>query len=274
MTPLAFRRNVRQGKFTGPTAGQCEGYVQANLAILPQAHAGAFRQFCELNDKACPLLAISNPGEWTLPTLGEDIDIRQDVPAYWIYRNGEKTEVVHQLVDVWRDDLVVFALGCSFSFEHLLLREGIPVRHVELGGSAPVYVTNRPNRPAGPFAGNLAVSMRPLAPADAIRAIEITSRYPGVHGSPVHFGDPSAIGIGDLGRPDFPGIADVRAGEVPVFWACGLTPQVALLGAKLDFAVGHAPGHMLVTDLRLDQAERSEALPVRSAPQVDPASRL
>ncbi|WP_213309119.1 putative hydro-lyase [Paraburkholderia sacchari] len=253
MTPLAFRRKVRDGIFTGPTAGQCDGFVQANLTIVPEAHANAFQQFCELNAKACPLLAVSNPGEWTLPALGEDIDIRQDVPAYWIYRNGQKTEVTHQLLDFWRDDLVVFALGCSFSFEYLLLCEGLPVRHVELSGSAPVYATTLPNQPAGPFAGNLAVSMRPFKPADAIRAIELTSRYPRVHGAPVHFGDPAAIGIRDLGKPEFPGIVDVRADEVPLFWACGLTPQVALLDAKLDFAIGHAPGHMLVTDLRLDQ---------------------
>ncbi|WP_233887984.1 putative hydro-lyase [Paraburkholderia flagellata] len=262
MTPLAFRRNVREGKFSGPTAGQCDVFVQANLAIIPEAHAIAFRHFCEQNAKACPLLAVGNPGEWTLPTLGEDIDIRQDLTGYWIYRNGEKAAVAHQLQDLWRDDLVVFALGCSFSFEYLLLREGLPVRHVELGGSAPVYVTNLPNLPAGPFAGNLAVSMRPFKPADAIRAIELTSRYPQVHGAPVHFGDPTAIGIGDLGKPDFPGIADVHPGEVPLFWACGLTPQVALFDAKLDFAIGHAPGHMLVTDLRLDQLDPSKVPPV------------
>ncbi|CAE6881133.1 MULTISPECIES: putative hydro-lyase [Paraburkholderia] len=249
--PSQFRRSVREGVHRGPTAGQCEGFVQVNLMILPQQYAVDFHWFCRLNDRACPLLAVGEPGSWKLPALGEDIDVRVDLPKYSVYRAGEPVQSCTDLNSVWRDDLVVFAIGCSFSFDFLLLSNNVPIRHIELNGSAPVFITNIPNVRSGPFAGNLAVSMRPLGPADAIRAIEITSRYPKVHGGPVHFGDPEAIGIEDIARPDFPGVSDLREREVPIFWPCGLTPQVAVMDAGLPFAIGHAAGHMLVTDIRL-----------------------
>jgi uncharacterized protein YcsI (UPF0317 family) len=248
-----FRRSARAGLHDGPTAGYCEGYVQANLMILPQEYADDFREFCNLNARACPLLAVGEAGSWALPTLGDDIDVRTDVPRYTLYRNGNFAESLTDLHRVWRDDLVVFALGCSFSFEHLLLTNGLPVRHIELGGSAPVFISNIDNASSGPFGGKLAVSMRPFNTSQTIKAIEITSRYPQVHGAPVHFGDPSRIGIRDINRPDFHGLSIVRSGEMPVFWACGLTPQVAVMAAKIPFAIGHAPGHMLITDLTVDK---------------------
>jgi uncharacterized protein YcsI (UPF0317 family) len=251
-SPSEFRRKVRAGKHDGPTAGYCEGYVQANLMILPQQYANDLERFCNLNPRACPLLAVSEPGSWLLPTLGDDIDIRTDVPRYSLYRNGNFSESLTELDRVWRDDLVVFALGCSFSFEHLLLKNGLPVRHIELGASAPVFISNIDNVPSGPFGGKLAVSMRPFTPGQTIKAIEITGRYPQLHGAPVHFGNPGSIGISDLGRPEFHGISVVRDGELPVFWACGLTPQVAVMAAKLPFAIGHAAGHMLITDLPIE----------------------
>lgn len=251
--PRDFRRAIRAGLHDGPTAGHCEGYVQANLMILPQEHAADFERFCTLNPQACPLLAVGDVGSWTLPTLGDGIDIRTDVPRYTVYRNGKTSESLTDIVSVWCDDLVVFALGCSFSFEHLLLKHGLPVRHIELGGSAPVFLSNIDNTPSGPFGGKLAVSMRPFNTAQTIKAIEITSRYPQVHGAPVHFGNPGDIGIEDVSRPDFHGLSVVRNGEIPVFWACGLTPQVAVMAAALPFAIGHAAGHMLVTDLLIEK---------------------
>lgn len=267
-TPRQFRQLVRQGLHRGPTAGQCEGYVQANLMILPQHYASAFQTFCSLNAKACPLLAVGEPGSWALPSLGSDIDVRVDIPAYSVYKEGKLTETRTDLTDIWQDDLVVFALGCSFSFEFLLHSNKIPVRHVELNGSAPVYITDIPNTSFGPFAGNLAVSMRPLKPSDAIKAIKITSQYPQVHGAPIHFGRPGDIGIKDLDAPDFYGVTDVRAGEVPVFWACGLTPQVAVMTANLPIAIGHAPGHMLVTDMLLtDLLSREDLLAAQQGPK-------
>lgn len=253
ITPGEFRQAARAGLHDGPTAGYCEGYVQANLMILPREHAAAFEQFCALNPRACPLLAVGEVGSWALPTLGNGIDVRTDVPRYTVYRNGAFAESLTDLNEVWRDDLVVFALGCSFSFEHLLLKNALPVRHIELGGSVPVFVSNIDNVQSGPFGGKLAVSMRPFKAAQAIKAIEITSQYPQVHGAPVHFGDPHEIGIADLRRPDFHGLSVVRDGEVPVFWACGLTPQVAVMTANLPFAIGHTAGHMLITDITIDR---------------------
>ncbi|MDP9651015.1 putative hydro-lyase [Paraburkholderia caledonica] len=252
-TPRELRQAVRAGQYDGPTAGYCEGFVQANLMILPQEYAADFRKLCELNARACPLLAVSEPGNWTLPTLGEDIDVRSDVPRYCLYRNGRMAEPLTHLEEVWRGDLLVFALGCSFSFEHLLMSNDLPVRHIELGASSPVFISSIDNPRSGPFAGKLAVSMWPFKPAQAIKAIEITSRYPQVHGAPVHFGDPNEIGIADFNRPDFHGLSVVRDGEVPVFWACGLTPQVAVIAAEIPFAIGHAVGHMLITAMSVDQ---------------------
>jgi uncharacterized protein YcsI (UPF0317 family) len=251
MTPYEFRQTVRRGEFSGNTAGICEGYIQANLAIMPLKYANDFQKFCDANPKPCPVLAVSEPGSPALPTLGKDIDVRTDVPGFFIYRDGRFVGEERSLAHLWQNDFVVFAIGCSYSFEYILLRAGLPIRHLELGCGVPAYDTNFPNVPAGLFGGNLVVSMRPFKAADAIRAIEITSRHPNVHGSPVHFGDPAEIGIKDLNKADYSDRSEVRAGEFPVFWACGITPQVAIISARLPLGIGHAPGHMLVTDIPL-----------------------
>jgi len=248
-SPRDFRQRVRTREHAGPTAGYCGDFAQANLAILPKQYADDFLRFCYLNPKACPLLAVGEPGDWRVPALGIDLDIRRDVPAFYVYRHGERAEEVRTLDELWRDDLVVFAIGCSFSFEEMLKREGIGLRHIEQNVNVPMYRTNQPNVKAGVFGGHRVVSMRPLKAADAIRAIQITSRFPAVHGAPVHLGDPSLIGIRDLARPDFGDAVEVRSDEVPVFWACGVTPQAAIESARLPFAIAHKPGHMLVTDI-------------------------
>jgi len=247
--PQQFRNQVRSRQFTGPTSGYCGAYAQANLAILPQAYAGDFLKFCMLNPKACPLLAVGEPGQWALPALGVDLDIRSDVPGYYIYRDGELSEETNALHAVWRDDLVVFAIGCSFSFEQMLQQERIPLRHIDEGVNVSMYRTSIPNRPAGPFGGELVVSMRPMTGADAIRAVQITSRYPAIHGAPIHLGAPAALGIADLARPDFGDAVSLHDNEIPVFWACGVTPQTAIRAARLPFAITHKPGHMLMTDI-------------------------
>jgi uncharacterized protein YcsI (UPF0317 family) len=247
--PGEFRRRVRGGDAHGTTAGVCGDFAQANLAILPKQYADDFLRFCMLNPKACPLLAVGEPGDWRVPALGEDLDIRTDVPAYCVYRHGERTDEVTRLDELWRDDLVVFAIGCSFSFEEALMREGIGLRHIEQRVTVPMYRTSTPNARVGVFGGQRVVSMRPLKAADAIRAVQITSRFPAVHGSPVHIGDPSLIGIRDLARPDYGDAVEVREDELAVFWACGVTPQVAIESARLPFAIAHKPGHMLVTDI-------------------------
>jgi uncharacterized protein YcsI (UPF0317 family) len=226
--------------------------VQCNIVILPASHAHDFMQFCQRNPKPCPLIAVSEPGDATLPALG-DIDIRVDVPGYRVFRDGELTEEVSNIRTLWRDDFVTFALGCSFSFEEALLEDGLEVRNLSQGLNVPMYRTNIDCLASGAFAGKMVVSMRPYRAADAIRAIQICSRFPAVHGAPIHLGDPQEIGIADLSRPDYGDAVTLEQGELPVFWACGVTPQVALQQARLPLAITHSPGCMLVTDMRNSQ---------------------
>lgn len=244
------RRAARAGVQTGMTIALAPGFVQANLVILPRAHDADFQRFCARNPRACPLLASSAPGDPSLPTLGDDIDLRTDLPRYRVWQDGALVAEVPDIARWWRDDLVAYALGCSFSFEEALLAAGLPLRHRALGCAVPVYRSALATVPAGVFHGPLAVSMRPFRAADAIRAIQITSRFPAVHGAPVHIGDPSLIGIDDLDDVYEGDAVEVAADELPVFWACGVTPQAVVLAAKPRFCITHAPGHMLVTDRR------------------------
>ncbi|MYN14099.1 putative hydro-lyase [Pusillimonas sp. TS35] len=243
------RAAIRRGDYTGPTAGLAPGCVQANLMILPKALADEFLLFCQRNPKPCPLLAVSAPGDPHLPTLGADIDIRTDIPRYRVWHNGELANEPTDLRAVWRDDLVSFLIGCSFSFEEALLADGIDVRHISQGCNVPMYRTNIPTASTPALSGPLVVSMRPFKAADAIRAIQITSRFPSVHGAPVHIGDPALIGIADINKPDYGDAVQIRAGEIPVFWACGVTPQAVISQVRPAFSITHAPGHMLITDM-------------------------
>jgi uncharacterized protein YcsI (UPF0317 family) len=245
----ALRARCRSGEFDGVTTGFAPGMVQANLVILPKEWASDFQRFCELNPKPCPLLGMTKPGDPMLPDLGLDLDLRTDLPRYNVFRNGEKTEEVTDLRDLWQDDFVGFALGCSFSFEEALLKAGLPLRHLDAGMPVPMYRTNIQTTPSGPFKGPMVVSMRPFQPADAIEAIAITSRCERVHGAPIHFGDPGAIGIADINKPSWEKTPPMQPGDVPVFWACGVTPQAALEQARPPIAITHTPGYMLVTDL-------------------------
>lgn len=248
-TGLDVRRAARSGLFDRHTGGAAPRYVQGNLVILPEAVAYEFLLYCQRNPKPCPLLAVGDAGDPHLPTLGADIDVRTDVPRYRVWRDGQLSDEPTDISALWRDDFVSFVLGCSFSFEQALIAAGLPLRHVESGDNVAMFRTSIPTAPAGAFSGPLVVTMRPFGAVDAIRAVQVTSRYPNVHGAPVHLGDPRQIGIADLGRPDYGDPVEVRAGEIPVFWACGVTPQAALLAARLPLAITHAPGYMLVTDL-------------------------
>src|SRR6266581_2411832 len=244
------RLAIRRGAFKGQTAGLAPGYVQGNLAILPGNLAGDFLRFCQLNPKPCPLLAASEPGDFRLPTLADDLDIRTDLSRYRVFRRGE---VIDEPTDVrahWRDDLVAFVLGCSFSFEEALVDGGIELRHMTCNATVPMYRTSIATTPAGPFHGPMVVSMRPMTPADAIRAVQITTRFPAVHGAPVHLGKPEGIGIADLSKPDYGNAVPINDDEIPVFWACGVTPQSVVERVKSEFCITHYPGCMLVTDRR------------------------
>ena len=249
-TGLDARLAARSGALDAPTSGLAYGYVQGNLAILPHDHAEDFLRFCQANPKPCPLLGVSEPGDPAIPALAADLDIRTDIPRYRVWRDGEVVEEPTDIMSHWRDDLVTFVLGCSYSFEQALTEEGIPLRHVEHKVRVPMYRTNIACKPSGPFAGPMTVSMRPLKPADAIRAVQITSRYPAVHGAPIHLGHPQSIGIADIAKPDYGDPVPIAADEIPVFWACGVTPQSVIAAAKVPFAITHSPGLMLVTDLQ------------------------
>lgn len=248
-SPAEVRRAAREGRLQAPTAGLAYGFVQANLVILPEPQANGFLRFCQANPKPCPLLAVSEPGERGCAALAGDLDLARDVPAYRIFREGRLQATVRDVDAEWRDDLVTFALGCSFTFEYALQQAGLSVRHIEEGRNVPMYRTSLPLVPAGGFSGHLVVSMRPMTAADAIRAIQVTTRFPQAHGAPVHLGDPAQIGIADMRSPDYGEAVSVGAGELPVFWACGVTPQQILMDAGVEFAITHSPGHMLVTDI-------------------------
>jgi uncharacterized protein YcsI (UPF0317 family) len=249
-TGAEVRRQARAGKLRTPTAGLALGFVQANLVVVPRDLAFDFLLFCQRNPQPCPLLDVTDPGNPEPRTVAPGADVRTDVPRYRVYHYGLLVDEPADLWDWWRDDLVAFLLGCSFTFESALLKASLPVRHIEQGRNVPMYRTNIACRPAGAFRGPMVVSMRPLTPSQAEAATRICQRYPRAHGAPVHQGDPAAIGVRDLSKPDFGDPVEIRAGEVPVFWACGVTPQAVAMEAKPPLLLTHSPGHMFLTDLR------------------------
>lgn len=252
MTPAELRRAIRKGDYTGHTAGLAPGFLQCNLVILPLEYADDFRAFANANPRSCPLAGISEPGARGLPSLGDDLDIARDAPRYHLYEHGALSGRPADISDIWRDDLVTFAIGCSFTMEEALLRAGISLRHIERDVTVPMFKSNIPLTPAGPFGGTMVVSMRPVAENRIAEASEISAGFPIAHGAPVHCGAPEEIGVADLQAPDWGEAVPVEPGERPLFWACGVTPQIALMLAKLPFAITHAPGAMLVTDRRGD----------------------
>jgi uncharacterized protein YcsI (UPF0317 family) len=249
-TGAAVRAACRGREWQAPTPGLAAGYVQANLVILPRDWAFDFLLFCQRNPKPCPILDVTEAGDPVPRGVAPSADLRTDLPGYRVWRNGELVEEPDEITRHWRDDLVSFIIGCSFTFENALLEAGLPVRHIEQRVNVPMYRTDIQCRPGGRFSSPMVVSMRPLSPAQAIRATQICSRYPSAHGAPVHLGDPERIGIRDIHRPDFGDLVEIRAGELPVFWACGVTPQAAVMQARPPFAITHRPGYMLVTDIR------------------------
>lgn len=255
-TPRQVRETIRRGAFEGPTAGLGGDALQGNLVILPADEATDFLRYCQQNPRPCPLLAVGARGDPALPTLGHDIDLRHDLPRYHLWRDGVLVADPTDIADLWQDDLIGFVIGCSFSFEDALSRAGIPVRHQAAGRNVPMYRTNLATRAAGRFGGPLVVSLRAMPAADAIEAVRICDGFPLAHGMPVHLGDPALIGITDIHTPDYGDPPVIRSGDIPVFWACGVTPQAAIAAARPAFAITHAPGYMLVTDIPAAQAGR------------------
>lgn len=249
-TPHEARQMIREGHWTKPTAGMANGYAQANLAILPKEFAFEFLLFCQRNPKPCPVLDVTEAGSPIPRLVAPSADIRTDLPRYRLYKKGELVEEITDIRGLWTEDMVAFLLGCSFSFEKALLDNAIPVRHIEEQCNVPMFKTNIPCVKAGRFEGPMVVSMRPMPAKDVVRAVQVTSRFPAVHGAPVHIGDPGVLGIKDLNHPDFGDRVTIKPGEVPVFWACGVTPQAVAMQVKPEWMITHAPGHMFITDKR------------------------
>lgn len=248
-TPGTLRASIRAGEYQGHTAGLGVGRLQANLAIMPESYALDFFRFCQRNPKPCPLVGVTDTGDRSLHTLGHDLAIDTDAPAYAVYRDGEFIEYRPDVSDLWQSDMVGFALGCSFTFEHAAMSAGIPMRHVECNKTVPMFRSDIQTVQAGPFGGGMVVSMRPIKLSDLDRVRAISAEFPLAHGAPVHVGDPAAIGITDIGTPDYGEAVPIESDDVPVFWACGVTPQNAARAARLPLFISHRPGAMLITDV-------------------------
>ena len=248
--PVKVREMIREEKITGPTSGMCPGYAQANLVVLPKEYAYDFLLFTQRNPKSCPVLEVSEEGDRYLRRIAPGADIASEIPKYRIYEKGVLTGEYTNVESFWRKDLVSFLIGCSFSFESELLDAGIEVRHISMGCNVPMYITNIECEPAGIFSGEMVVSMRPIPYEQIVKAVTVTGQMPKVHGTPIHIGDPSVIGIKDVNKPDFGDAVSIMPGEVPVFWCCGVTPQSVVMNVKPSFCITHAPGHMLITDVK------------------------
>jgi uncharacterized protein YcsI (UPF0317 family) len=249
LSPQELRKRIRNGQWTQPTSGTSKGYIQANLVMMPQEQAFEFLLFCVRNPKPCPILDVLEPGCFE-PAIAPGADLRTDLPRYRIYEDGRLKTETEDVSGLAHGGMVSFLLGCSFSFENAMLAAGLPIRNIEEGKNVSMYVTRRDCRPAGPFTSKLVVTMRPMTPAQAIRAVQITTRFHLTHGAPVHIGDHREIGIKDLDRPEFGDPVTIRTGEIPVFWACGVTSQVAATSVPLPLVITHSPGHMFVSDLK------------------------
>lgn len=246
------RAAIRAGAYRSHTAGLGPGFLQTNLAILPERFALDFMRYCQRNPKPCPLVGVSDTGDPMMMTLGENIDIRRDVPAYNVYRNGTLDGTTEDISELWTDDLVAFALGCSFTFERALAEAGIPQWHIDNDTTVPMFRSSIQTVPAGPFSGEMVVSMRAIDRKDVDRTIALCRQFPLAHGAPIHWGDPAAIGIRDVSQPQWGDPAPIGDGQVPMFWACGVTPQVAIEKAGVPLCITHRPGHMLITDIPED----------------------
>lgn len=249
-SPSEVRKLIREGKIVKPTSGMCAGYAQANLVVLPKDLAYDFLLFAQRNPKPCPILEVSDVGSRTLKKIAKNCDIAKDIPKYRIYKKGELVGEYTDVSEFWQDDFVSFLIGCSFSFESEMIEAGIVIRHITEDCNVPMYMTNIECESAGIFNGKMVVSMRPIKPDQIVKAVTVTETMPKVHGTPIHIGDPSVIGIKDINKPEFGDAVTINEGEVPVFWPCGVTPQSVIMNVKPDIVITHSPGHMLITDVK------------------------
>jgi uncharacterized protein YcsI (UPF0317 family) len=248
VTPAqSARLAIREGRHTGPTRNLAPGILQCNLVILDRSLAYDFLVYCQRNSKACPVLEVTDAGDPEPRRLAPGADLRTDLPRYAVYRNGTRDADRTEIRDLWTPDSMAFLIGSGMTWDLALERAGVPT-----GRHRWVLRTALPTDSAGPFCGPLIVTMRWLTPAQAIAAIRVSGRFPRNHGAPIHVGDPAAIGA-DLAVPLFGGpVPDLPPGLLPVFWACGVTPQEAARRAGIPLMIGHAPGHAFISDIEAD----------------------
>lgn len=249
-TPEEIRECIRKEKWIGPTTGIALGFVQANLVIIPEKLALEFIIFCQRNHSACPILEITEPGIASLNYLAKNVDIRTDLPKYRVYKKGVLMDEPLNIIDYWRSDFVSIFIGCSLSFEKALTDSNIPLRHLECKKNGAIYISSIKCNPTGMFRGNMAVSLRPIPRHQLIRTIQITSRFYNAHGAPVHIGDPDLIGIKNLDEVYYGDPPIFKENDVPVFWACGVTPQVVASESKPEIMITHSPTHLFVSDIK------------------------
>ena len=248
-TPWELRELFRKNELSIPTAGLAPGYVQANLAVLPKDLAFDFLLFCQRNQRPCPLLEVLEPGKTEPVLTTPGADVRTDIGLYRVYKNGKMVDEVKDIKSYWRDDMVAFLLGCSFTFEGAMIRAGIPLRHIDQQKNVSMYSTNIPTTPAGIFHGPMVMSMRPIKHSQVVKSVQVTSRYPFAHGAPLHIGDPDVIGVKDITHPEYGDPVEIKSDEVPVFWACGVTPQSVAMSSKPSIMITHSPGYMFLTNM-------------------------
>lgn len=252
MDAATIRERIRSGEHQGTTSGISGDKVQANVVILPRKYAFDFLLFAMRNKKAVPIIEVLEDGRYE-SVYAKGSDVRTDVPKYNIYRYGELIETVDEVESYWQDDFVTFLIGCSFTFEQAIMDGGIDIKHIKEGKNVAMYRTDIPAEPAGLFHGQAVVSMRPFKKEDIDDVIAITERFPDMHGGPVHVGEPGEIGIANMKDPDYGEAIDIADDEVPVFWACGVTPQNVALNAKPEIMITHLPGHMFITDINNEE---------------------
>jgi uncharacterized protein YcsI (UPF0317 family) len=255
MDAREVRERIRQGEYGGPTGGLASGFAQANLVVLPEEYAFDFLKFCVRNPKPCPVLEVTEAGSPEPVVTAPGADLRTDLPRYRVYEHGEMVEEPEEIASRWENDLVGFLIGCSFTFEAALIAAGLTIAHVEQDRNVPMYVTDRECVPSGPFSGPMVVSMRPYRAEEIPLVVRASGRYPAMHGAPVHVGDPEALGIRDLNEPEFGEPVAFEEDQMPVFWACGVTPQAVVMKVRPPLVITHSPGHMFITDRRHSEYE-------------------
>lgn len=249
LSPHEIRNEIRLKRWNGTTYGLAKKYAQVSPVILAEKYADDFLRLCKVNPKIFPLYGVSETGNSKLSFLGEDVDVKSDLSSYRVYSNGQFNGNTGSIKEIWQDDFVTFAIGCSLSFEEILIMQGIPLRHLQENKKIPAYQTNIELNSTGAFSGKTFVTMRQFSTLDSTKATTLTAQFPKFHGAPLHSGDCTQIGIKDLSKPDYGDTPTLYKDDIPLYWACGITVLQVIEKAEMPIAIVVNPGYMLITDL-------------------------